>query len=164
MSNESSGDPGAVTPVLFQLLVEKLRWGRYKGQQLPASLQLLLLPSNGPSPPSKDAPVGLVLEFPGNGGDGGGGRPPGREGNNIWNPRHIQRLKLRADKNTRGLFCNTALPTVNGCVFYKCWHLGMSCFSGCSHVSYHVLPPAAMIDTVATILATERTAATAAAV
>lgn len=39
-------DPRLITPVSFQLLVDELRWGCYRGQQLLASLQLLLLPSN----------------------------------------------------------------------------------------------------------------------
>ena len=43
-SNEPIGEPGAVTPVFFGFLIDELRWGRYKGQQLPASLQILFLP------------------------------------------------------------------------------------------------------------------------
>ena len=43
-SNEPMGEPGAVTPVSFGFLIDELRWGRYKGQQLPASLQILFLP------------------------------------------------------------------------------------------------------------------------
>ena len=41
------GDPGAWTPVSFQMLSDKLTWGQYIGQLLPATLQLLLLLANG---------------------------------------------------------------------------------------------------------------------
>ena len=164
-SNEAVGDPGAVTPVSFQLLVDELRWGRYKGQQLPASLQLLLLPNNGSPPPSTDDPIGPAPQVPDTPGDGGANRPPGREGNPIQNPWPINRLRLRAGENTRGVLRNAAaLPTVNEGVFCKRWHLGMSCFTGCPRVKSHVHPPASVIDSVATALATERRAAAAAAV
>ena len=79
-------DPIVATSVSFQLLIDKLRWGRYKGQQLPASLQVLLLPGNGSPPPSNDAQVGPIPDSPDN---GGGGHPPGREGNPVQNPYHI---------------------------------------------------------------------------
>ena len=84
-------DPGKRTPVSFTILLEELTWGRYCGQDLPTSLQSLLLPSNMPSsttsylaptpldpsgtPPDTDSPP-----------TPGEGRGAGRDGNPIVNP------------------------------------------------------------------------------
>ena len=110
-----------MTPVSFQLLIDELRWGRYKGQQLPASLQLLLLPSAGLTSVGSTNPVNLVPESPGNEGSGGGSGPLGyeQEGTSIRNPRPIQCLKLLTGENTRGALRIFTLPMINSCVFYK---------------------------------------------
>jgi len=166
-SSEPMGEPGAVTPVSFSFLLDELRWGRYKGQQLPASLQILFLPPRaGFTPldtlaiaPASELP--LAGERPPPGGDRGGDRRD-REGSPVPNPRPIQRLRLKAGENTRGVLRDTALPTVNGCVFCKRWHLGMSCFANCPRAASHVHPPLAVVDTVAAALAAARTAAAAA--
>ena len=78
-SNEAVDNSGAVTPISFQLLINEICWGRYKCQQLPISLQLLLLPCTGLPPAGSTNPVNLVLEALGNDGNGGGSGPLGRE-------------------------------------------------------------------------------------
>ena len=78
-SNDAVDNPCSVTPVSFQLLIDEFLWGRYKGQQLPASLQLLLLPSAGLAPARSTNPVNLVPESPGNERNGGSSGPLGRE-------------------------------------------------------------------------------------
>ena len=162
-SNEPMGEPGAVTPVSFAFLIDELRWGRYKGQPLPASLQVLFLPGNSPAPSESFVPLEIASEQEQTpqGGDRGGDRRE-REGSPIPNPRPIQRLRLKAGENTRGVLRDTALPTVNGCVFCKRWHLGMSCFTGCPRAASHVHPPLAVVDTVSLALTTARAAAAAA--
>lgn len=158
------GDAGAVTPVSFQLLIDELRWGRYRGQQLPASLQLLLLPSNG-SPAASDPPLHqppAATPPPSTPVDSGDGGRQNREGTPVQNPRPIQRLRLQPGENTRGILRNISLPVVNGGVFCKRWHLGMTCFSNCQRVRSHVHPPLATVDTVASHLGVERAAAAAA--
>ena len=161
------GDAGAITPVSFQLLIDELCWGRYRGQQLPASLQLLLLPSNG-SPPPTDPPLHQPLASPPPPSTptdtGDGARNSGKEGTPIQNPRPIQRLRLQQGENTRGILRNVPLPVVNGGIFCKRWHLGMTCFSGCPRSRSHVHPPLATVDTVASHLGAERAAAAAAGV
>ena len=163
-STTTLNDPGAVTPVSFQLLVDELRWGRYRGQSLPASLQSLLGPDAPPSFPTlipEDAPT--PTGDPVNGGPRqAANQGQSREGNPVANPRPIQRLQLRVGENTRGVLRSTALPAINNSTFCKRWHLGMTCFTGCPRVLSHVHPPMAVVDTVAMALAAERTAATAA--
>ena len=86
----------------------------------------------------------------------------GRDGSPIQNPRPIQRIRLQQGENTRGVLRNVPLPVVNGGVFCKRWHLGMTCFSGCPRARSHVHPPLATVDTVASHLGVERAAAVAA--
>ena len=69
---------------------------------------------------------------------------------------------LRQAKTPGGVLRDTALPTVNGCVFCKRWHLAMSCFTGCPRAASHVHPPPAVVNTVASALTASRAAAVAA--
>ena len=150
-------EPGSVTPASFQLLVDELRWGRYRGQSLPASLQVLLRPDTRSIIP----PLVTEEATPA---DLGQTHTPtqSREGTPVANPRPVQRLRLRQGENTRGVLRSVALPTVNNSTFCKRWHLGMTCFSGCPRALSHVHPPVAVVDTVAAALAAERAAAAAA--
>ena len=160
-STTTLDDPGAVTPVSFQLLVDELRWGRYRGQSLPASLQLLLGPDN-----RHPVPTLIPADLPTPTGEPAEGdqSPPtnrgqSREGDPVANPRPIQRLRLKVGENTRGILRSTSLPAVNNSIFYKRWHLGMTCFTCCPRALSHVHPPPAVVDTVATALVAERKAA-----
>ena len=117
------GDPGARTPASFQILVNKLRWSRYRRQPLSPSLQSFLSPSCHIAPPPLVTSLHNVTQGRNPGVEVG--RGIGREGNPIQNPRPIQRIQLRAGGNTRGALRNVVFPTIiKGCVFCKCWYLG----------------------------------------
>ena len=81
----------------------------------------------------------------------------------MANPRCIVRLWILLSKNTRDLLHNISLPTIVGCTFCKCWHLGMSCFSQYTWVISHVHPLHVSVGTVLWTLTVERAAVTATA-
>lgn len=151
------GYPSARIPASFQLLVDELKWGRYRGQSLSSSLQTLLEPSIQFNHPPPAAPLQDRNQHRNQEAERGGGS--GRKGNKVQNPRLIQCLKLRARENTRGALRYVAICTVGGCIFCKRWHLGGSCFTRCPRVGSRVYPPVGTIDTVDSTLMVERTAA-----
>ena len=159
------GSEGAATDVSFQLLVDELKWGRYHGQALPASLQVLLLPSpplRQPAPPAQPAPAPSGPQVPLSPLPPHGERRPGRKGTPVQNPRPIQRLHLRVGENTRGVLRGVVLPAINGCVLCKRWHLGMTCFEGFPRAASHAHPQTAVVDIVASALSAERAASSSA--
>ena len=144
----------------FAHLRDEITWGRYVGPSLPASLQCLLNPPGpNPTPTSDDA----ITRNPGRapGSDRIPGRATGsdrRDGDQVPNLRPIQRLRLLPSENTRGVLRNTPLPTINGSVFCKRFHLGMVCFAGCPRAASHVHPAIDVVDAVASALTAERAA------
>ena len=153
-------DPGAQTPLSFQMLLDELTWGRYRGQPLLTALQLLLLPVNGrgrqtthpqPPPPGSANPGGTHQ-----------GRGNGRDREPIANPHPITCLHILQGENTQNILRTATLPTITGYTFYKYWYLGVHYFSQCTRVASHIHPSQATIDTVVPALAVERLTAVAA--
>ena len=155
--------PGAATPVSFALLRDELTWGRYAGPQLPANLQSLLSGPNELTPPPDtptETPSGPVIPSRAGGPPGGTPRGNGHDGDPVPNLRPIQRLRLLPGENTRGVLRNVTLPTINGCVLCKRFHLDLMCYTGCIRARYHVHPPVTVVDFVASALTAERAAST----
>ena len=144
--------PGAITPVSFDYLRTKLTWGRYTGSPLPASLQSLTPPPGDGIAPRIEDPVNPpdlpvpIIPDP-------GPRNGGRDGAVVINARPIPCFALLPTENIRGVLRATALPSINGCVFCKRFHLGLTCFANYPRAASHHHPTInAVIDQVSAAL------------
>ena len=163
-ASTTAGDinaPGAITPVSFDYLRTELTWGRYTGSPLPASLQSLIPPPGGVitpraavsvTPPAPIAPGPIIPGRPG----APAPRNGGRDGAVVINARPIPRFALLPTENTRGVLRATALPSINGCVFCKRFHLGLTCFTNCPRAASHCHPTNTVVDQVSAALVQER--------
>ena len=156
------GDPGAQTPVSFQMLLYELTWGCYRGQPFPPSLQQLLFPTDGKG---KHTPTPApLLPRDDNPRDADQGQGNGRDSEFMAKYIPIVRLSILPGKNTQDYLRNKALSIVSWFTFCKCWHLGMSYFSQYAQVASHLYLLHATLDTVIGALTAERVVAAMAAV